>query len=113
MLLNLLKRIILVLTISILLLTNISAQISFSTQSSYQYLKGIDAVDLSADWFTPGFDDSGWSSSIAPFRYGDGSGGTELTDMMGSYSTVFLRSEFTVQNLDKLGQVRVGVNWDD
>lgn len=107
------NRNLLIIIIALLLSTGLSAQISFSTQSSYQYLKGIDAVGLAADWFEPGFDDSGWSSANAPFRYGDGSGGTELLDMQGNYSTVFLRSEFTVQNLGQLGEVRIGANWDD
>ncbi|MDA3822809.1 MAG: chitobiase/beta-hexosaminidase C-terminal domain-containing protein [Bacteroidales bacterium] len=76
-------------------------------------MKGIDAISLQSNWFETSFDDSGWNTGIAPFRYGDGSGGTELTDMQGSYSTVFLRSEFTVQNKDDLGQVKIGLDWDD
>ncbi len=111
--LNPLKRIIPLIYLSIILSINLSAQISFSSGSSWQYLKGIDAVDLQSDWYLPAFDDSGWATANAPFRYGDGSGGTELIDMQGAYSTVFLRSEFNVQNLDQLGQVRLSVNWDD
>jgi hypothetical protein len=113
MLFNLPKRILLVSIISIIIFSSVSAQINFSTQSSYNYLKGIDAISLQSDWFEPAFDDSGWNTGNAPFRYGDGSGGTELTDMQGSYSTVFLRSKITVQNLDKLGRINIAVNWDD
>ncbi|MCK4750185.1 MAG: CotH kinase family protein, partial [Bacteroidales bacterium] len=33
--------------------------------------------------------------------------------MQGFYSTVFLRSTFSVQKIDSLGTVTLGVNWDD
>jgi hypothetical protein len=107
------KKTFFVFIISIIVFSGLSAQISFSTQSSYQYLKGIDAATLQSNWFEAAFDDSGWLSGNAPFRYGDGEGGTELTDMQGSYSTLFLRSGFNVSNLEKLGQISLGVNWDD
>lgn len=93
--------------------TGISAQVTFTSQSDYRYLKGIEAVDLAANWYESDFDDSGWSSAVAPFRYGDGSGGTELLDMQGAYSTLFLRSTFTAAQLDEISTVYLKVDWDD
>ena len=37
-------------------------QIDFPPGSSFQYLKGSDAVDLDPGWVDPGFDDSGWNT---------------------------------------------------
>lgn len=49
--------------------------------SSYKYCKGSNAGFLPSKWHNASFDDSGWASSVVPFRYGDGSGGTHLSDM--------------------------------
>lgn len=97
----------------VLLSVGLNAQVNFSTQSEYRYLKGIDAEALPASWLTPDFDDSGWSSAMAPFRFGDGSGGTELLDMQGSYSTLFLRSSFFAGQLDKINSISLEADWDD
>lgn len=91
----------------------LTAQINFNTQSSYRYLKGNQAQNLSGTWMNDGFDDSNWSFSNAPFRYGDGNGGTLLEDMMGNYSSLYLRSTFEVLNLEQLQLITIGVNWDD
>lgn len=91
----------------------LQAQINFSTQSNYKYLKGSQATSLSTDWSNTDFDDNGWGLAAAPFRYGDGTGGTELTDMNGNYSTVFLRSTFTVEQLSLLKQATISADWDD
>jgi len=107
------KNIFLITLLSFLFFKGLSAQLNFSAGSGYVYLKGSDALDLPTGWTEPGFDDSAWLSGIAPFRYGDGSGGTLLSDMQGSYSTLFLRSEFSAANIDKLGEVRIQVDWDD
>ncbi len=107
------QKIIVLFFVSIFSIADSYAQINHGTQSNYRFLKGSDAVDIPATWFESGFDDSGWSSAQAPFRYGDGEGGTELLDMNGNYSTLFLRSTFTVQSLDSLNDVTIGADWDD
>jgi len=99
--------------LSLVISAGLSAQITFNTQSSYRYLKGIDAAGLESNWFDPGFDDSMWSAEMAPFRFGDGVGGTELVDMQGNYSTLYLRSSFSASEVDLLDMLTIGVNWDD
>ncbi len=93
--------------------TQLYGQINFSLQSQYKYLKGTEAVNLSSDWMTPAFDDSAWDTGVAPFRYGDGTGGTELTDMQGNYSTVFMRTKFDVQQLSLIKSALLTFDWDD
>jgi hypothetical protein len=93
--------------------SSVKAQISFPFQSAYQYLKGSEATELSSDWVNSDFDDSGWLTANTPFWYGDGSEGTELTDMQGNYSTLFLRTKFTATQLDKITTVSFFADWDD
>jgi len=83
-----------VLVFFICLAENSEAQVQFNLNSTYKYLKGSSASTLAGNWMTEAFDDSGWSSANAPFRYGDGTGGTMLGDMQNSFPTVYLRSSF-------------------
>jgi len=89
------------------------AQIRFPSGSSFKYLKGKDATGLPASWVENDYTTVGWSTGNSPFRYGDGSGGTLLSDMQNNYSTVFLRSTFTAQNISSLNDVSFLVNFDD
>ena len=91
----------------------IDAQIAFNTNSQYRYLKGSQAATLSADWMKSTFDDSGWSTGNAPFRYGDGTGGTLLSDMQNNYSTVYLRTKFNAFSIDRIKTISFSVNYDD
>ena len=71
----------------------------FSQGSKWNYYKGNDhpsGGDL--EWTELEFDDSDWLNGKSPFRYGDGSGGTLLSDMPNQYTTVFFRKFFTVPN---------------
>jgi len=90
-----------------------NAQITFGPNSSFNYLKGKDASTLPANWMTNSYNPTGWLVGNAPFWYGDGTGGTQLTDMRDSYSTLYLRSTFTAQNIEDLQNVSFSVNFDD
>ncbi|MCB8998443.1 MAG: hypothetical protein H6540_00040 [Bacteroidales bacterium] len=92
---------------------NVNAQVNFGFNSGYKYLKGSEASTLPSNWYLPGFDDRAWSSGTAPFRYGDGSGGTLLDDMMNSYSTVYMRSTFNASYVSKLSVLNVSLDFDD
>ena len=66
-----------------------------------------------AAWRQPGFNDSAWASGPAPFFFGEPFTGTELRDMPGNYSSVFLRHEFTVENPATIGELTLRVLSDD
>jgi hypothetical protein len=101
-------------TLALLCLTNeINAQIAFGLNSNYKYLKGIEAATIPSTWTGSGFDDSGWASGNAPFRYGDGAAGTELTDMQFSYSTLYLRATFNVINASYIETITLNTDFDD
>lgn len=89
------------------------AQVQFDLGSNYKYLKGSSASTLASGWMNITFDDSGWNSGIAPFRYGDGTGGTVLSDMINGYPTVYLRSKFTAFSVDRIKTITFSVNYDD
>ncbi|MBN1118831.1 MAG: CotH kinase family protein [Bacteroidales bacterium] len=92
---------------------NLKAQINFPEGSSYKFLKGSEALSLSSNWMQPGFDDSSWPTASAPFWYGDGSGGTEITDMMNAYSTFYLRTTFDAATVKNINQINVSTDYDD
>jgi len=89
------------------------AQIQFSTQSQFRYLKGSEASGLSTNWMKNDFNDSGWLVGNSPFRYGKGVGGTLLSDMRNNYTTLYLRSTFNALNVEKIKEVKFSVNFDD
>jgi hypothetical protein len=99
----------------ILMLPGISihSQVRFGYSSDYRYLKGSDATTLASNWMEPGFDDSSWETGMAPFWYGDGAGGTVLEDMQNSYSTLYLRSTFSADNVLSLKELEISVDYDD
>lgn len=78
----------------------VSAQELFPAGTAWRYVKGTgpaSSPDPTA-WRQPGFADTEWAQGDAAFYYGDPFTGTLLSDMQGSYSTVFLRKRFTVTN---------------
>lgn len=91
----------------------VSGQIDFSYHSEYFYLKGKDAALLASSWTGPDYDHSSWQKGPAPFRYGDGTGGTELPDMQGNYTTVYLRSVFECSGKDLIKEMNVLADYDD
>lgn len=91
----------------------LNAQINFEFQSQYKYLKGSQAAGISSEWKNTVFNDTGWSTGNAPFWYGDGTGGTELTDMQGSYTTLYLRTTFNADNINNISTLTLNVNFDD
>jgi hypothetical protein len=108
-----LRTLSIVLLFSTLSIVSLQGQINFPSGSAFRYLKGSAAANLTVNWINSSFDDSGWSQGNAPFRYGDGTGGTLLDDMRYTYSTVYMRSSFTVQNADKLGDIGMKIDYDD
>ena len=87
--------------------------------TGWRYHKGTtEASDPRTDWREADFDDSGWSTGRAPFGYGSGTHeaadcNTVLGDMLGEYSSVFLRKTFTVADVDAVSTLRISADYDD
>ncbi len=90
------------------------AQVLVPRAAEWQYHKGrSEASNPIAAWRARSFDAGNWSTGRAPFRYGDGNGGTVLGDMRYTYTTVFIRKEFNVKNADEIGNPELYVDYDD
>ncbi|MBI1389206.1 MAG: hypothetical protein GC154_12235 [bacterium] len=66
-----------------------------------------------SNWTAADYDDSGWETGPGGFGYGDDDDRTVLDDMRNSYSTVFIRKEFSVENADALATLKLHINYDD
>ncbi|HET6556114.1 MAG TPA: chitobiase/beta-hexosaminidase C-terminal domain-containing protein, partial [Prolixibacteraceae bacterium] len=89
------------------------AQINFSNSSSFKYLKGKDATNIPSNWMTTDYNSSAWATGNMPFYFGIDTGGTLLNDMRYSYSTLYMISTFTAQNIALLKDIIFTVNFDD
>ncbi|MDA0812826.1 MAG: lamin tail domain-containing protein, partial [Verrucomicrobia bacterium] len=80
----------------------------------WKYQKGAtEPSNPIAAWRAQGFDDSLWSTGDSPFRYGDGNGGTVLSDMRNSYSTLYLRRTFNVSDVALVSRLTMEIDYDD
>ncbi len=82
----------------------------------WRYRKGTRAV--SSRWRTLEYDDSGWELGPSGIGYGDDDDATVLDDMRQTddnpgYVSVFMRKEFTVNDLDTFDEVALDIFYDD
>ncbi len=66
-------------------------------------------AEPSADWRSTGFDDGSWNSGKSGFGYGDNDDSTVLTQIL----SVFLRKEFTVDNVSICKKALLHIDYDD
>jgi len=64
-------------------------------------------------WTSPSFDDSSWEEGPGGFGYGDNDDATVLADMMNSYSTVYIRTRFFVEDPSEISELALSVDFDD
>src|SRR5688572_24479176 len=75
------------------------AALVFNMGTSWKYRKGTsEASSPVAAWRTNNFDDATWSDANAAFYYGEALTGTQLGDMNGGYSCIFMRKTFNIVN---------------
>ncbi len=66
------------------------------------------------DWQSPTFDDSAWPASGSPFRFSfNGTGGTQLLDMQGGYTSIAIRGRFQVANPASIPALALRCDFDD
>lgn len=81
---------------------------------AYQVFKGVQEPSGAAGlWRQLDFDDSHWLTGDAPIGYGETFIETELADMRGHYSTLYLRKTFEVSSLEEIEVLALGVRFDD
>ncbi|MBN1672630.1 MAG: fibronectin type III domain-containing protein [Kiritimatiellae bacterium] len=80
----------------------------------WRYRKGTTEASRPAGaWRAVGFDDSGWAAGPAPIGYGAPDIGTTLGDMRNTYSCVFLRAAFEVENPALVNAIHLWARHDD
>jgi len=103
-------------------LTTIRAASLFPTNSTWKYMKGTAEASSPdpATWRGLGFDDSTWASGAAPFYYDTDTnpstaytGNTQLADMQGNYTCIFLRKTFAVSDPANFAALRLTGICDD
>ena len=98
----------------ILINSSVFAQVLIDFQSQWSYFKGTeDPSDPYDEWIKPEFNVTNWSKGNSPFGYGYTEDGTQLTDMNGGYSTLYLRSEFQIADLNEVDDIKLSVAFDD
>jgi hypothetical protein len=90
-----------------------AAQINFNLSSEFHYLEGNQASGISSGWVNVDFNDSLWKTGFMPFRYTDGTSGTNLTSMRNNYSTVYMRTVFSASDAERSKELNFVVNYDD
>ena len=75
---------------------------------SLNYL--IPTSDISEDWKYTGFDDSGWNVGGSGFGYGDDD---DLTELPTGTVSVFVRKEFTIEDIDVIQELILDIDYDD
>ena len=99
-------------------LLNAAAGPDFSDTTEWRYFKGAtEASSPATAWRQVGFNDQGWPVGQAPFFYEDKptgyTGNTRLSDMRGSYVTVFLRKSFQLPTPGSVLELRLDLQVDD
>ncbi|MBN1673180.1 MAG: fibronectin type III domain-containing protein, partial [Kiritimatiellae bacterium] len=80
----------------------------------WRYRKGTAEASAPATaWRRPGHDGSAWASGPTPLGYGSAATGTVLGDMKNSYTSVFMRREFVVENPALVNALMWSVRYDD
>src|SRR5689334_20590763 len=92
------------------------AVLLFNTNATWNLLRGraeASSPDTAA-WRGLTFNDSAWTPAPSPFWFGDVlPGGTQLTDMANTYTTVYLRRTVVLNDLSNISGLRLGYHCDD
>jgi len=82
--------------------------------AEWKYFKGTREPSLTRGaWRQVGFNDSNWLSGRTAIGYGESFIVTNLSDMRGGYTTVYLRKTFEVTDVDAIGTLKLEAKYDD
>ncbi|HUU17365.1 MAG TPA: lamin tail domain-containing protein [Sedimentisphaerales bacterium] len=83
--------------------------------AEWKYFKGTREPPLwrGVSWRQAGFDDSSWLSGKTAIGYGESFIVTNLSDMRGRYTTIYLRKTFEVTDVEAIGTLKLEAKYDD
>src|SRR5436190_3825294 len=101
--------------LSLVLAGQAHAAVLIPTASTWRWQPGTNEASTPVTaWREIGFADTQFTTSPAPFWYGDVlPGGTQITGMQNVYLCIFLRRTFVVSNLTEIGGLRMNSLVDD
>ena len=79
--------------------------------ASWDYLIGSDPRGM--EWARVGFKGQGWRTGPAAFGYGEGTYKTELKEMRRHFTSVYLRKEFIVEQVDHVTEMGLIIDYQD
>ncbi|MBN1953097.1 MAG: CotH kinase family protein [Bacteroidales bacterium] len=86
---------------------NLSYQTVIDLGDEWSYLVPLE--DMGTDWQTAGYDASSWGTSASGFGYGDDDDATDL----GSVLSVYIRKEFSLEDIASIERLFLDVDYDD
>lgn len=85
-----------------------------NTFSRWSYHPGLSAPLGGDAWTDLGYDQQGWAAGTSGFGYGSiGYVATEIEGMRNSFSTLYIRKSFQIDDPSQLGGVTLGLYFDD
>jgi len=92
---------------------NSATRTLIETNASWRYFKG--TSDPNGGWDTADeiFLGPAWKTNLAGFGYGDGDDRTLLTDMQNGYSTLYLRTTFSHNQVLDPRRLKLRIDYDD
>ncbi len=66
-----------------------------------------------SNWDEPEFDDSAWEMGATSIGYGDGDDITVLEDMEDTYTSVYIRKEFQIADINTIDRLILSIDYDD
>ncbi|MBI4585866.1 MAG: YceK/YidQ family lipoprotein [Planctomycetes bacterium] len=103
----------------LLTLGQTTTKVLINTNEEWKFFKGMaEPSPGTTDWTKIGFNDAGWEVGKTPIGYGESifnANNTTLSDMKGSYWSVYLRKKFTIlaEDFPGLTQLEVIIQYDD
>ena len=85
--------------------------VAIPKNAQWKYLAG--DYPRGRDWTKADFEAKGWKTGVAGFGYGTEGVMTELKNMEGKYSTIYLRRGFTIPQADKITELGLVIDYDD
>ena len=85
----------------------------FYEESDWLYFEGTSEPSATqGNWSLIGFDDSSWTEGTTAIGYGENFINTNL-DMRSNYTTIYLRKEFEVSDVNEIESLSLGIKYDD
>jgi serine/threonine protein kinase/WD40 repeat protein len=87
-----------------------------SEGASWKYFRGLVEPSVGLEWTAPGYDDADWPAGGSGFNgqpTRDDETGTSLGDQMGSFTTLYLRHVFHLEDIDGIEKLLLALRFKD